>query len=146
MDATEAAAEVAALFPEIYRRLHTRRVRGERVGAQGMAVLEHLAMTGPLTVGEAAAHFGRAQSVVSEMVDRLQRRGLLERIRDQRDRRRALVWLTPKARELLERAVQVLSQERLAEALSTMSKTERTELVRGMRALVRAADAIKQRR
>jgi hypothetical protein len=34
-------------------------------------VLSHLAVAGPLTVGEAAVHLGRAQSVVSEIVDAL---------------------------------------------------------------------------
>jgi DNA-binding MarR family transcriptional regulator len=53
-------------------RLHTRREkRGHRPGAQGHAVMQHLALSGPLTVGEAARHFERAQSVVSELVDRL---------------------------------------------------------------------------
>lgn len=39
-------------------------------------VLRHLAMSGPLTVGEMARHFGRAQSVVSEIVDGLEDKGL----------------------------------------------------------------------
>jgi DNA-binding MarR family transcriptional regulator len=77
---------------------------------------------------------------VSELVDRLVGRGLVERMRDARDRRRTLVWLTPQARELLERAPQVLSPEHLAEALGSMSSTERRDLVQGMRALVNGAD------
>src|SRR5215470_11634026 len=44
-----------------------------------LAVLEHLAHAGPLTVGEAAAHLNRAQSVVSEIVSHLERQGMLER-------------------------------------------------------------------
>jgi DNA-binding MarR family transcriptional regulator len=38
-----------------------------------LAVLEHLAHAGPFTVGEAAAHLSRAQSVVSEIVSHLER-------------------------------------------------------------------------
>jgi DNA-binding MarR family transcriptional regulator len=140
MNVPEAADAVATLFPEIYRRLHARRARRDEPVGHGMAALQHLALTGPLTIGEAAAHFGRAQSVVSELVDRLARRGLVERMRDARDRRRTLVWLTPKARELLERAPQILSAERLADALGSMSSAERRGLVQGMRALVRGAD------
>ena len=45
-------------------------------------------------VSEAAAHLSRAQSVVSEIVDGLEDKGLLARMRDSRDRRRTLVWLT----------------------------------------------------
>ena len=146
MDVVKATEAVATLFPEIYRRLHARRTHGERLGAQSMAVLQHLAMSGPLTIGEAAEHFGRAQSVVSEMVDRLVRRGLVERMRDARDRRRTLIWLTSQARGLLERAPQVLSGEQVARALSSMSAAERSGLVRGMTALVRAADEHRPRR
>jgi DNA-binding MarR family transcriptional regulator len=54
-------------------------------------VLEHLALAGPLTVGEAAAHMNRAQSVVSEIVTHLERDGLLERQTDPGDRRRTLI-------------------------------------------------------
>ena len=45
------------------------------------AVLEHLAMAGPLTIGEAAGHLNRAQSVVSEIVSHLTDQELLERKR-----------------------------------------------------------------
>lgn len=51
-------------------------------------MLTHLAVSGPLTVGEAAGHLNRAQSVVSEIVDGLERKALLERERDPADRRR----------------------------------------------------------
>jgi hypothetical protein len=56
-----------------------------------------------------------------------------------------LVWLTPKARELLGRAPQVLSEERLVKALRVMSAVEREHLVLGMRALVCAADSGRSR-
>lgn len=62
-------------------------------------MLTHLAVSGPLTVGEAAGHLNRAQSVVSEIVDGLERKALLERERDPADRRHTLVWLTPAGQE-----------------------------------------------
>ena len=55
-------------------------------------------MAGPLTIGEAALHLERAQSVVSEIVSHLVQQGLLERESDPADRRRTLVWLTPAGR------------------------------------------------
>jgi DNA-binding MarR family transcriptional regulator len=131
---------VASLFPAIYRRLHSR-FDVERVGVQAAALLDHLAIAGPLTIGEAAAHLGRAQSVLSEIVGALEARGLLERMRDARDRRRTLVWLTPKGREWRARAEDVLSRERLREAVAAMAPPDREALVAGMRALVLAADA-----
>jgi DNA-binding MarR family transcriptional regulator len=140
-DARAAADEFAQLFPALYLRLHARRDKdGHRPPAQAMAVLQHLALSGPLTVGEAARHFGRAQSAVSELVERLAERGLVARLRDERDRRRVLVWLTPAGLELLERDRQVLSPERTQAALARMTPAARRGLLAGMKALVAAAD------
>jgi hypothetical protein len=65
-------------------------------------------MARPLTIGEAAAHLDRAQSVVSEIVSHLEDDGLLERERDPADRRRTLVWLTPAGQSALRRDREVL--------------------------------------
>ena len=106
------AEELGRLFPAVYLRLHARLPkRGHRPPADAMAVLQHLAISGPLTVGEAARHFDRAQSVASELIDRLTREGLVARIRDERDRRRVLVWLTQAGQDRLERDREVLSAE-----------------------------------
>src|SRR5262245_49844303 len=93
------AEEIARIWPAIYLPLHARtepRSRQYRPTPESLGVLTHLAAAGPLTVTEAARHMRRAQSVMSDIVTRLERRGLLERMRDERDRRRVLVWLTPR--------------------------------------------------
>ncbi|MGN6105284.1 MAG: MarR family winged helix-turn-helix transcriptional regulator [Kofleriaceae bacterium] len=136
------AAQFAELFPALYLRLHRRdRKRDEMTGATRAALL-HLANTGPLAIGEIARHFDRAQSVVSEIVDGLERKGWLERIRDPRDGRRTLVWLTEDGLAALDRERQVLSAERVARAMAAMTAADRAALLRGMRALVQAADQL----
>jgi DNA-binding MarR family transcriptional regulator len=85
-----------------------------------------------------ARHLQRAQSVVSEVVDHLERDGLLERARDPRDRRRALVWLTEAGLAYLERDRDVLSRELLARAMARMTLAARAALLRGTRALIQA--------
>lgn len=102
-------------------------------------MLAHLAVTGPLTVGEAATHLGRAQSVVSEIVDGLARKGLLERERDPADRRRTLVWLTDAGRDALRRDGEVLAVETIAAALARMSAEGRANLLAGAAELLAAA-------
>jgi DNA-binding MarR family transcriptional regulator len=131
------ARAVAELFPSIYQRFAKR--RATKLTAQQWAVLSHLSLSGPLTIGEAARHFGRAQSVVSEIVHGLERHGLLERMRDARDKRRTLVWLSDAGLEELARAREVLDVAELEDALGRMTKRERAALVEGMRALVAAA-------
>ena len=73
------AGRFAELFHAVYLTFHRRdRPRSALPGAS-RAVLEHLALAGPLTIGEAAAHMRRAQSVISEIVTHLEHDGLLER-------------------------------------------------------------------
>jgi DNA-binding MarR family transcriptional regulator len=132
---------VIELYRAIYSRLHARSAPGEHASAESTAVMQHLERTGPLTIAEASAHFRRAQSATSELVLRLERRGLVERMRDARDRRRTLVWLTPRGLQLLRRQEQVLSRELTARALAAMPARDRARLIAGMRALVGAADS-----
>ncbi|MHB1473823.1 MAG: MarR family winged helix-turn-helix transcriptional regulator [Dermatophilaceae bacterium] len=93
-------------------------------------------MAGPLTVGEATAHLSRAQSVVSEIVDRLEARGLLERETDPADRRRTLVWLTKSGHEILRHDRDVLSTEHLVRAVSTMPARQVDAILTGLGVLV----------
>jgi len=105
-------------------------------------VLEHLALAGPLTVGELSSHLDRAQSVVSDIVAHLEGAGLLERQSDPTDRRRRLVWLSPYGRELLTRDRDVLSVELLERAFTLMTDDERLALMDGIDALLRADDTV----
>jgi DNA-binding MarR family transcriptional regulator len=139
----DAAAAFCDLFPAVYLRFCHRHERGapeSRLTPQQDAALHHLAMSGPLTIGEMARHFARAQSVVSEIVDGLEERGLLERMRDAKDRRRTLVWLTDDAREVLARRSEVLDRARVAQAMRALPPAQREALIDAMRALVRASD------
>ena len=132
------AAAFGALFPAVYLRFHRRDGKRRALPAASRSVLQHLAVAGPLTIGEMARHLDRAQSVVSEIVAHLERGGLLERLRDARDRRRALVWLTEAGAAHLEREREVLSRELLARAMANMSPADRRALLAGMKALIRA--------
>jgi DNA-binding MarR family transcriptional regulator len=136
-DDAAAAAAFAGLFPAAYLRFHRRDSKRPAVGNAGRAVLQHLSLSGPLTVGEAARHLDRAQSVVSEIVDALEAKGLLERLRDPRDRRRTLVWLSEAGAALLEREREVLSRALLEQAMRQMTEPEIDALLTGMRALLR---------
>jgi DNA-binding MarR family transcriptional regulator len=136
----DAAAAFCELFPAVYLRFCRRHERASktRLTPQQDAALHHLAMSGPLTVGEMARHFVRAQSVVSEIVDGLEAKGLLERMRDARDRRRTLVWITDEARDVLARRAEVLDAARVRRAMRSLPDGQRRALVDAMRALVRA--------
>ena len=73
------AGEFEELFRAVYLTFHRRYGPRSQLPGASAAVLEHLALAGPLTIGETAAHLRRAQSVVSEIVTHLERQSLLER-------------------------------------------------------------------
>ena len=133
------AGEFEELFRAVYLTFHRRDGPRSQLPGASAAVLEHLALAGPLTIGEAAAHLRRAQSVVSEIVAHLERQGLLEREADPADRRRTMIWLTAAGHTALRRHREVLSEDLLAAALSQMDPAQAAALLGGLRALVQSA-------
>ena len=132
----EQAERFAELFRAVYLTFHRRDGPRSQLPGASRAVLEHLALAGPLTVGEAAAHMNRAQSVISEIVAHLERQHLLEREDDPADRRRTLIWLTPHGHGVLRRDREVLGVDHLARALARLPPGQAGELIAGLRALV----------
>jgi DNA-binding MarR family transcriptional regulator len=140
-DARCAAEEFARRFPMIYLRFHRRDAKGPTLSAASRSVLQHLALAGPVTIGELSVHLGRAQSVVSEIVGHLEAADLLERQEDPGDRRRRLVWLSADGRKFLERDRDVLSVELLEPAFASMTRAERKALLSDLDRLLAADDA-----
>jgi DNA-binding MarR family transcriptional regulator len=138
LSAVAAAKRVARLFPEVYRRYHwANRVQGADlpVTRRALEVLQHLAAGGPMTVGEQAEHLGLRRNSVSELLQRLEAKGLVARIRDERDERRVLVWLTDAGRDVVSRVGQVLAPDLIAQVMAHLSPEERATVVRGVELL-----------
>lgn len=133
---SETAAEFEELFREVYLTFHRRDAPRSGLAGASRAVLQHLVLTGPLTVGEMAAHLGRAQSVVSDIVTHLVRDGLLEREPDPADRRRTLVWLTDGGRAALDRDNRVLDLPLISTALDRLPPGAAATLLDGLRGLL----------
>jgi len=135
------AREFEASFQQSYSRFHRRDGKRSEVSSASRGLLTHLALSGPLTVGEMSLHLDRAQSVVSELVSRLEHKGLLARERDPANGRRTLVWLTDDGVAFLQRDREVLSVDLLSTAMSRMDPEDRGALLRGLRALIAADGA-----
>ncbi len=140
------AERFADLFRAVYLTFHRRDGPRSQLPGASRAVLEHLALAGPLTVGEAAEHMSRAQSVISEIVSHLERQGLLEREDDPADRRRTLIWLTPLGHEALRHDREVLSVDMLADAMARLPPDQADELTAGLRTLVDLAAPVRKPR
>lgn len=139
MDASAFAQDFEALFRETYRRA-ARRVEDKRarLTPETIALLEHLAMSGPLTPGEMAKHLKRAPSTLSEMLDHLLNSGFMERDRDPHDARKSLVWLSDQGRSALQEANRVLDLSILTQATRGWAPDERATLLRQFESLVTA--------
>lgn len=135
------AEETARLFSrrygEVFALFHRTLPKRTPLTPESLGVLEHLRLSGPLTVTEAARHMGRAQSVMSEIIVRLEGKKLLCRLRDQRDHRRVLVWLTPIGEKTLEQEAEILSEERLALAFTHMRSEDQLLLLEKLELLLR---------
>jgi DNA-binding MarR family transcriptional regulator len=144
MKADDASAEVAQLFPAMYRRFRSRgqAIVGSDVTPRMLALLHHLASSGPLTLGEIVEHMRLRKATITELVNRVEERGLVERMRDGRDRRRVFVWLTSEGQRRAREHPRVLEESLLERALVRMRPAEREALVRGMRALLEQAAAL----
>ncbi len=81
-----------------------------------------------LTVGDLGAKLGLAYSTVTDLIDRLERHGYVERIRDVSDKRMVRVGVMEKGQALIE---EVLLARRLylAKILSVMSEDKRLVFV-----------------
>ena len=132
-----AVEEVCRAIPHLFQRFYRRLPVGAyQPTPEALAILNHLAQSGPLTVSEGMRHFRRSQSAMSEIVTRLETRGLVERMPDERDRRRILFWLTSRGREVLAESAQILSPPLLSEALEQMDIEQRQALIDGLQALL----------
>ena len=127
------------LFPKAYLAFHRRDGRRGGLSNASRAVLTHLVGSGPITIGEAADHLDRAQSVVSEIVSQLEGHGLVEREPDPSDRRRTLVWLTDAGLTRLRDDSDVLDRVLVEQAMRTLDDTTRRGLLDGLAALTAAA-------
>jgi DNA-binding MarR family transcriptional regulator len=136
------AAEVARLYPSIYRRFHASRqaLPGTDITPRMLSVLQHLAASGPLTVGELVEHLGLSKSATTELVGRLDAKGLVDRMHDERDRRRVFIWVTEAGQARAAAHARVLEDEALARALARMRADDRIKLLEGLRALLQAEE------
>ena len=139
-----ASAEVAALFPAMYRRFRVRgqAIVGSDVTPRMLALLHHLASSGPLALGEIVEHMHLSKATVTELVNRVEERGLVERMRDERDRRRVFVWLTQEGQRRTRQHPRVLEESLLERAFARLRPADRDALVKGMRALLEQAAAL----
>lgn len=84
---------------------------------------------GPMRMTELAEHLGTATASVTGMVDRLEERGLVERVRDESDRRVVHVAITDAGKQAMSDTQDEFSR-RFDAALKPLTAEERDEFAR----------------
>lgn len=116
--------------------------RQTNLSTSQLLVLELLAEGSPQTVGSIAERVGLAQATITNMVDRLAERDLVERRRNETDRRQVNVILTPAGFALQDKAPTAL-HTRFVENFSALQEWEKTAILAALQrvaALMEAKD------
>ncbi|MBN1356729.1 MarR family transcriptional regulator [bacterium] len=93
-----------------------------------LAILREIEKHDGLSIGGIAQSIHLSNATVTGILDRLEKRGLILRIRSSRDRRQINVMLTPDARETLENAPPLL-QDHFVKIFDGMSRREQKQIL-----------------
>lgn len=106
-----------------------------------LIVLTVLEADGPRSMGDLAEALDVSVASATGIVDRMERRGLVERIRDADDRRVIMVSLTPTG-SVVFADMRAKRRERLSSLVERLSDSERAGFLVGLRAMRIAAEEI----
>jgi DNA-binding MarR family transcriptional regulator len=105
-----------------------------------LAVLKELGADGGRSIGELTRAVHLSQATVTGILDRLQRRGLIERRRGEADKRKVHVWLTDEGRRALDRSPPLL-HENFLEAFGRLQDWQQTQILSALQRIVAMMEA-----
>jgi DNA-binding MarR family transcriptional regulator len=128
-------------IPQVHRAAHRIALHVEQIGTPGVTqaeahILAHLASSDRATVAELHRAFGHKRSTLTSILDRLERRGLVGRTSDVRDRRTFVISLTDRGRALARRVS--------AHLAAIESRVLRQVSANDIRAFARVLDALER--
>jgi DNA-binding MarR family transcriptional regulator len=146
--AADAARRLLAAYPRIFFACHARHVRDPKtrrlLSAHQASILDHLDSIEAVTLMGLAKHMGVTPATMSLAIERLVRRGYVQRARDASDRRRLKLRLTAAGVRIKE-ASSVLEPERVRALLAGLAPRDREQALQGLDLLARAADGLMAR-
>lgn len=139
METKDSLEQFTAYLQSINRHLRSKVFdqRSDAITRVQWLLLRHLTRSGSATIGQLAVHLDVRPSTMSQMIDRLEKSGLVRRGSDTGDARVKLVTLTEEGRDLIRRTE---SQwvEALSEPFDRFSEEERAQFLNYMRKLSEA--------
>ena len=109
-------------------------VRSHGLTGPQALLLKEVILAGELTVGQLADRVSLSQATVTDILLRLEKRGLVERERSSEDKRRVLVHITVAGRRLMKHSLPLL-QEAFLDKLNHLQEWEKTQLLASLQRL-----------
>ena len=107
-----------------------------------LVVLKEVAELGEVAIGHLAENVSLSQATVTNIVDRLEARRLVERHRGIDDRRKVLLTITASGATLCEASPPIL-QEEFVEAFSSLADWEQTQILSALQRVAEMMNAEK---
>lgn len=121
--------------------LHSKKlVKLASVTGPQLLLLQILAAKDHLTISQLARDMSLSQATVTSILDRLQKRQLIERVRSSSDKRKVHPRLTERGRELLARAPQGL-QDSFVNRFRTLDDWEQSMIIASLQRIAEMMDA-----
>lgn len=95
-----------------------------------------ISLTDKLAIGDLSSRLGLAYSTTTDLVDRLERRGFVLRVRDEEDKRVVRVRMLPAGEELIDRLM-TARRAYLARVLEQVGAPEQEALLRALTVLAK---------
>jgi DNA-binding MarR family transcriptional regulator len=137
--ALEIEQHLTAIRQEIRRPVEAEFAKGGLTGPQ-RSVMQALVRSGGGSLKELARQVGLAHSTVSGIIDRLEKRGLVERQPNLDDRRHTRITASNEVTEFLKKKYPVLAAHPILGVLRKAGTAERNTIVTGIRTFRRLLD------
>jgi len=108
--------------------------------APQLATLNTISRLQPVTVGDIAREIHLGKATVTGILNRLEKRRLVQRMRGDRDRRSVVVNLTPEGEQTLSSAPSLL-QDEFQQELDKLKEWERTQILATLQRIAHMMDA-----
>ncbi|MBX9671679.1 MAG: MarR family transcriptional regulator [Candidatus Obscuribacterales bacterium] len=107
---------------------------------QNFGLLRVISLQGPLTQNQVAENYSMDRTTVTELVDGLEERGLVQRLKNPNDRRSNQLFMTPQGRRVLTRAIRVVEKSN-RQFLSVLDDSEWETVRASLLKLIENADS-----
>jgi len=139
--AQEIDCDLRAIREIIRRPLEAEFARGRLTGPQQSA-MRALVQSDGMSLKELSGRLGLSHSTVSGIVDRLEKRGLVERRTDEADKRLTRISVTQVVRDYIHEVIPKLSIHPLVEVIDRANQAERRAIVKGLKTLRKILESL----